>query len=101
MYNESMPRDIVQVEIKRIPLEIENSGLGGVELTELAAQVEAYMAQLQADGEVDTLKQALYAALHFASQAYLKSQNEGGKRQEELSRLDELILKLKSAQETK
>ncbi len=93
-----MPKDIVQVEIKRIPLEVENSGLGGMELTELAAQVEAYMLQVQMDGEIDTLKQALHAALHFASQAYLKSQNEGGKRQEELNRVDELILKLKAAQ---
>jgi len=96
-----MPKDIIQVEIKRIPLEVENSGLGGMELTELAAQVEDYMQQLQADGEIDTLKQALYAALHFASQAYLKSQNEGGKRQEEIARVDKLILKLKAAQETK
>ena len=94
-----MAKDILTVEIKCIPLEVENSGLGGMELAELAAQVETYMMQLQADGEIDTLKQALYAALHFASQAYLKSQNEGGKRQEELSRLDELILKLKVAQE--
>lgn len=93
-----MPKDIIQVEIKKIPLEVANSGLGGVELTELAAQVENYMLGIQNEGEVDTLKQALYAALHFASQAYLKSQNEGGKRQEEINRLDELILKLKSAQ---
>lgn len=96
-----MAKDIISVEIKRIPLEVENSGLGGMELTELAAQVEAYMLQAQMDGEIDTLKQALYAALHFAGQAYLKSQNEGGKRQEELNRVDELILKLKAAQETK
>lgn len=96
-----MPKDIIQVQIKRIPLEVANSGLGGMELTELAAQVETYMAQIQNEGEVDTLKQALYAALHFASQAYLKGQNEGGKRQEELKRVDELILKLKVAQETK
>ena len=94
-----MAKDIVSVEIKRIPLEVENSGLGGMELTELAAQVEAYMLQAQMDGEIDTLKQALYAALHFASQAYLKSQNEGGKRQEELNRVDELILRLKAAQD--
>ena len=70
-----MPKDIIQVEIKKIPLEVANSGLGGVELTELAAQIENYMLGIQSEGEVDTLKQALYAALHFASQAYLKSQN--------------------------
>ncbi len=96
-----MARDIVSVEIKRIPLEVENSGLGPMELAELATQVEQFMNDLQADGEIDTLKQALYAALHFAAQAYLKTQNAGGKRQEEINRLDELILKLKAATESK
>lgn len=89
-----MPRDIVTVEIKRIPLEIEDSGLGMIELTDLASQVEKYMQQLQQDGEIDTLKQALKAALFFASQAYLSSQNAGGKKQEEEARLDSLITKL-------
>lgn len=95
-----MARDIVQVEIKRIPLEIENSGLGVVELSDLAANVEKYMQQLQAEGEIDTLKQALRAALFFAAQSYLSNQNEGGKRQEEESRVDSLISKLKSSLET-
>ena len=96
-----MAKDIVEVEIKRIPLEVKDSGLGGMELAELASQVERYMLNMQAEGEIDTLKQALYAALYFASQAYLKSQNEGSKRQEELNRVDELILKLKAAQDGK
>ena len=95
-----MARDIVQVEIKRIPLEIENSGLGVVELSDLAANVEKYMQQLQTEGEIDTLKQALRAALYFAAQAYLNDQNEGGKRKEEESRVDSLISKLKTSLET-
>lgn len=94
-----MARDIVQIEIKRIPLEIENSGLGVVELSDLAANVEKYMQQLQAEGEIDTLKQALHAALYFASKAYLNDQNEGGKRKEEESRVDSLISKLKTSLE--
>lgn len=94
-----MAKDVVQIEIKRIPLEVENSGLGGMELAELASQIEAYMLQMQQEGEIDTLKQALHAALYFASQAYLKGQNDGAKRKEELKRADELILKLKAAQE--
>ncbi len=89
-------RDLVQVEIKHIPLDVEPEGLGVVELTDLAGQVESYMRQLD---EIDTLKQALLAALHFAAQAYNQSQNEGGKRQEENSRVSDLILKLKSALE--
>ncbi|WP_428049948.1 hypothetical protein [Candidatus Avelusimicrobium caledoniensis] len=87
-------RDLVQVEIKNIPLDVEPEGLGVVELTDLAGQVETYMRQLD---EIDTLKQALMAALHFAAQAYAQTQNEGGKRQEETSRVSDLILKLKSA----
>ena len=68
-----------------------------VELADLAASVEKYMPKLQEEGESDTLKQALMAALHFAARAYLQTQNEGGKRQEEEARVDDLILKLKSA----
>jgi len=92
-----MPKkDIVQVEIKKIPLDMEADGLGVVEWTDLAGQVEAYMQQVD---EVDTLKQALMAALHFAAKSYMQTQNEGGKRQEETSRMNDLILKLKSALE--
>jgi len=90
-------RDLVQVTIKGIELEVEPEGLGVVELTDLAGQVEKYMAQTD---EIDTLKQALTAALHFAAQSYAQTQNEGGKRQEENSRVSDLILKLKSALES-
>lgn len=92
-----MAKDIVQVKIKRIPLDIEAKGLGMVELADLAASVEKYMQELQEEGEIDTLKQALIAALHFAAKAYLQTQNEGGKRQEEESRVNDLIVKLKTA----
>ncbi len=90
-------RDIVQVQIKTIPIDMEAEGLGMVEWTDLAGQVEAYMRQLD---EIDTLKQALMAALHFAAKAYTQTQNEGGKRQEESSRVNDLIFKLKNALET-
>ena len=90
-------RDLVQVEIKNIPLDVETEGLGVVELTDLAGQVDAYMRQLD---EIDTLKQALTAALHFAALHYMQTQNEGGKRQEEDSRMSDLILKLKGALDT-
>ncbi len=90
-------KDIVQVEIKGIPLDVETEGLGMVELTDLAGQVETYMRQLD---EIDTLKQALLAAIHFAAQNYAQTQNEGGRRQEENSRVNDLILKLKGALET-
>ena len=89
-------RDIVQVEVKKIPLDMEAEELGVVEWTDLAGQVEAYMDQLD---EIDTLKRALMAALHFAAKSYTQTQNEGGKRQEETSRVNDLILKLKSALE--
>ncbi|HAM42462.1 MULTISPECIES: hypothetical protein [Candidatus Avelusimicrobium] len=89
-----MAKEIVQVEIKRIPLDIETTELGAVELTDLAATVEKYMQSLD---EIDTLKQALMTALHFAAVAYLQRQNDGGKRKEEESRVDDLIVKLQSA----
>ena len=89
-----MAKEIVQVEIKRIPLDIETTELGAVELTDLAATVEKYMQGLD---EIDTLKQALITALHFAAVAYLQRQNDGGKRKEEESRVDDLIIKLQSA----
>lgn len=92
-----MPKNIVTIQIKRIPLEYEDSELGELELTDLAATVEKFMLNLQADGELDTLKQALRAAVHFAGQAYLNHQNEGGKRQEEENRIDALISKVKTA----
>lgn len=88
-----MAKEIVQVEIKRIPLDIETTELGAVELTDLAATVEKYMQGLD---EIDTLKQALITALHFAAVAYLQRQNDGGKRKEEESRVDDLIVKLQS-----
>ena len=78
-----MAKDIVQVEINRIPLEVEAKELGVVELTDLAASVEKHMFALREEGEIDTLKQALITALHFAAQAYLQNQHAGGKRQEE------------------
>lgn len=89
-----MAKEIVQVEIKRIPLDIETTELGAVELTDLAATVEKYMQGLD---EIDTLKQALITALHFAAVVYLQRQNDGGKRKEEESRVDDLIVKLQSA----
>ena len=89
-----MAKEIVQVEIKRIPLDIETTELGAVELTDLAATVEKYMQGLD---EIDTLKQALITALHFAAVAYLQRQNDGGKSKEEESRVDDLIVKLQSA----
>ena len=92
-----MPKDIIQVEIKRIPIDIEAKSLGMVEIADLAASVEKYMQELQEEGEIDTLKQALMAALHFAAKAYLHTQNEGGKRQEEESRVNDLSAKLQTA----
>lgn len=94
-----MAKDIVQVEIKRIVLDVESKGLGMVELADLASTVEKYMLEMQEEGEIDTLKQALLAALHFAAKSYLQEQKEGGKKQEEESRLDDLILKLRGALE--
>lgn len=87
-----MPKkELLPIKIKNIPLEVETEGLGVVEITDLAGRVESYMDQLN---EVDTLKQALMTALHFAAQSYNQNLHEGGKRQEEISRVNDLIIKL-------
>ena len=92
-----MANDIIQVEIRKIPLDVEIQGLGGVEITNLAAEVDKKMAEIRENGEIDTLKQALLAALYFAAQAYVQGENEGGRRKEEETRVDGLIAKLKSS----
>ncbi|WP_428073350.1 cell division protein ZapA [Candidatus Avelusimicrobium aviculae] len=92
-----MAKDIIQVEIRKIPLDVEIQGLGGVEITNLAAEVDKKMAEIRENGEIDTLKQALLAALYFAAQAYVQGENEGGRRKEEETRVDGLIAKLKSS----
>ncbi len=93
-----MPKNIVTVEIKGIPIDIDSKELGYVELADLATRVEKEMLRLQNEEDIiDTLKQALVAALEFAAQAYLKELNEGGKQKEENTRADQLIAKLQKA----
>ena len=53
--------------------------------------------EIEEDEEViDTLKQALAAALYFAAKSYLKDLKDGGKIKEDASRLDQLITKLQN-----
>ncbi len=92
-----MAKDIIQVEIRKIPLDVEIKGLGGVEITNLAAEVDKKMTEIRENGEIDTLKQALLAALYFAAQAYVQGESEGGRRKEEENRVDGLISKLKAS----
>lgn len=92
-----MPKNTVTVEIKRIPIDVEIKDLGYVEIADLAAKVEREMARLQEEeGLIDTLKQALVTALEFAAEAYLKGLAEGGRQQEDETRVDQLIAKLQS-----
>ena len=92
-----MAKDIIQVEIRKIPLDVEIKGLGGVEITNLAAEVDKKMTEIRENGEIDTLKQALLAAVYFAAQAYVQGESEGGRRKEEENRVDGLISKLKAS----
>lgn len=91
-----MPRNYIQVEIKGIQIDVDEDeeNLRMLEITNLAAEVEKYMLQVQSY-EIDTIKQALITAVHFAAQAYRQNQNEGGKTQEAASRMNELITKLR------
>ena len=95
-----MAKDIVSVEIKKIPIEVEIPELGYVEIADLAAQVEAEMKRLQEEeGVIDTLRQALTVALLFAAKAYLKQLSDGGKIKEDTMRLDHLISQLQGTLE--
>jgi len=96
-----MGRNSVQVEIKKIPLEVTIPELGYVEIADLAAQVEKEMERLQAEeGIIDTVSLALTAALMFAARAYLKQQADGGKAQEDNQRIDRLISQLQKTLES-
>ena len=96
-----MPRNIVSVEIKKIPVEVEIPELGMVEITDLASQVEAEMKRLQEEeGIIDSLRQALTAALYFAAKAYLKEVADGGKQKEDTVRIDHLISQLQGTLES-
>lgn len=93
-----MPKNTVTVEIKKIPVDVEIKDLGYVEIADLAVKVEREMVRLQEEeGIIDTLKQALIAALEFAAEAYLKGLAEGGKQKEDETRVDQLIAKLQSS----
>ena len=92
-----MAKNTVTVEIKKIPVDVEIPELGYVEIADLAAQVEKEMLRVQEDEEViDTLKQALAVALHFAAKSYLKDLKDGGRLKEEAGRLDQIISKLQN-----
>lgn len=97
-----MPRNTIQVEIKRIPLEVEIPELGYVEIADLASQVEAEMKRLQEEeGIIDTLRQALTTALIFAAKAYVKQLADGGKQKEDTTRLERLISQLQGTLDKK
>ncbi len=95
-----MARNIVQVEIKKIPVEVEIPELGNLEIADLAVQVEAEMKRLQEEeGVIDTLRQALTAALIFAAKAYLVQVENGGQQKEDTIRIDNIITQLKGTLE--
>ena len=97
-----MSRNVIQVEIKKIPVEVEIPELGMVEIADLAAQVETEMQRLQEEeGVIDTLRQALTVALLFAAKNYVKELADGGKQKEDTVLLDQLISQLQKNLETK
>lgn len=95
-----MAKNTVTVEIKKIPVEVEIPQLGYVEIADLATQVEAEMKRLQEEeGVIDTLRQALTAALLFAAKNYVREVAAGGKQQEDTLRVDHLISQLQNTLE--
>lgn len=92
--NESMTLTIKGVVLEDVYFE----NLGPLEINSLAATVENQINQIARDKKtLDTFKLFLYTALHFAAQAYSKSENVSSKKQDEQDQLDIAIDKLSSA----
>ena len=94
-YNNNMAKDIVQITIKRIPLEVDADGLSTGEITALAEAVENRMAALQEEGKIDTLSQALHAALYFARQYEQLKQREKEHQAADDARKETIIRRLR------
>ena len=92
-----MAKDTVHVEIKRIPLDVKLEGVSPEEITNLVNAVENEMLILEEDGEIDTLKQAVHAALFFATKAYLQYKSIQEKQQKNDARTDKIIERLQQS----
>ena len=65
-------------------------------LKKLETRIDKEISRAQEEDVIDTLRQALMVALHFAAKSYLKDLKDGGKLKEEAGRLDQLISKLQN-----
>jgi hypothetical protein len=92
-----MAKDTVHVEIKRIGLDVKLKGVSPEEIANLAGAVENEMFILEEDGEIDTLKQAVHAALFFATKAYLQYKDTQAEQQANNARADKIIERLQQS----
>lgn len=95
-----MAKHTIHLEIKRIALDVKPEGVNAEELKNLAGAVENEMLILEEDGENDTLKQALRAALFFATKAYLQYKETQEKQQVTEARTDSIIKQLQQTLNT-
>lgn len=92
-----MAKKGIEVSVRRIPLEVAIDGIEPMEISTLVSMVEKRMQDIaDRTGTIDTLKLALSTAMEFAAEVYIKGMDKGAKTQEEMHRVDELILKLQS-----
>jgi len=95
-----MAKDIVQVEIKKIPIRVQLDGISAEEMNNLALAVENEMMLLQEEGEVDTLKQAIRAALFFATKTYVQYKRVQNQQKETDKCMDSMISRLEQSLKT-
>ena len=97
-----MAEKSIQIEIKRFPLKVKLDDLSEQEVSALATQVEEKMNSLmQEEGEIDTLKQALKAALFFAKQNYLQEKRVQQAQKNAEEKTKKLISRLQQSLEEK
>lgn len=93
-----MAKKGLEVSVRRIPLEVAIDGVEPMEISHLVTMVEKRMQDIaDKTGTIDTLKLALLTAMELAAEVYIKGVDSGAKRQEEMQRVDELILKLQAS----
>ncbi|WP_424245190.1 cell division protein ZapA (FtsZ GTPase activity inhibitor) [Elusimicrobium posterum] len=93
-----MAKKGIEVSVRRIPLEVAIDGVEPMEVSSLASMVEKRMQDIaDKTGTIDTLKLAIMTAMEFAAEVYIKGVDSGAKRQDELHRVNELILKLQAS----
>lgn len=97
-----MLNEKVDIEIRRYKLTVEMEGLTQLEVNALAQVVSDKMAEIEKDSNVvDTYKLALLASLELAGELMRLKTQQDNQRMVEDRKLDEMLVTLQNAVETR